>query len=221
MRQTLKHPPQCNAEYGAQYGAEGGAARGAPYPLALKPGGYGAPLTPGRAAGGEYGAEYGAVVSPAAQREAQTITPAAQREAGIQIDAKYVEIRLEDAGRALLALPSTGYTTRLRVSHLEVVQNMAEAYGWTEKRLRPPMPSAAAIDRMDAAYAWLALIPDGKFVIRRIVAARSLVHPLTDRHLFPWRRLGDALGADHKAVQRWWSQGVDMIARRLLDMAAT
>jgi len=37
------------------------------------------------------------------------------------------------------------------------------------------------------------------------------VHPLTDRHLYPWRRLGDAIGADHKAVQRWWGQGIDII----------
>ena len=64
---------------------------------------------------------------------------------------------------------------------------------------------------MDEAYAWLALIPQEKYVLRRLVAARSLVHPLTDRHLYPWRRLADAIGADHKAVQRWWAQGIDLI----------
>ena len=189
MRQTLKTTP----EYGAAYGAENGAARGAPYPLAVKPGGYGAPPSAGCAVGRGNGAEYGAVV----------------------INVEYITWRLEEAGWSLLSLPNTGYSTRLRTSALDVVRDMADAYGWTEKRLRPPMPSAAAIDRMDDAYGWLALIPDGKYVIRRIVAARSLVHPLTERHLFPWRRLGDALGADHKAVQRWWGQGVDFIVSGL------
>ena len=189
MRQTPPQPP----ENGAQYGAKTGAVRAAPYPLALKPGGYGANPAPGRAGGGEYGAQYGAFVP----------------------NQEYIVQRLEDAGRAILALPATGYTTRLRVSHLDIVQTMTEAYGYTDARLRPPYPAAAAIDAMDEAYAWLALIPDGKFVIRRIVAARSLVHPLTDRHLYPWRRLGNAVGADHKAVQRWWAQGVDFIVAGL------
>lgn len=197
MRQTPPSPP----EYGAEYGAQAGAVRAAPYPLALKPGGYGAAPAQTRAGtpqyGPEYGAEYGA------------------EHGALVIDAKYIEIRLEDAGRALLALPNSGHSTRLRSSALEVVQDMREAYGWSESRLRPPVPSAAAIDAMDKAYAWLALIPDAKYVLRRIVAARSLVHPLTDRHLFPWRRLGTALGADHKAIQRWWSQGIDLIVGQL------
>jgi len=68
---------------------------------------------------------------------------------------------------------------------------------------------------MDMAYGWLRLIPDENYVLRRIVAARSLVHPLTDRHLYPWRRLAAALGADHKAVQRWHRTGVEWVVRGL------
>jgi hypothetical protein len=37
------------------------------------------------------------------------------------------------------------------------------------------------------------------------------VSPVTERHLFSWRRLGGVLGADHKAVQRWHAQGIDML----------
>jgi hypothetical protein len=47
------------------------------------------------------------------------------------------------------------------------------------------------------------------------LAPRALVHPLTDRHIYPWRRLGAALGADHKAVQRWHAQGIDLIVAGL------
>jgi hypothetical protein len=63
------------------------------------------------------------------------------------------------------------------------------------------------------------LIPLDRYVLRRVVGARSLVHPITDRHLFPWRRLGKALGADHKAIQRWHAQGIAMIVTALKGMS--
>ena len=59
------------------------------------------------------------------------------------------------------------------------------------------------------------LIPLDRYVVRRIVGARSLVHPITLRHLFPWRRLAAAIGADHKAVQRWHAQGINLIVAAL------
>ena len=55
------------------------------------------------------------------------------------------------------------------------------------------------------------LIPRDRSVLRRIVGARALINPLTDRYLYPWRRLGSMIGADHKAVQRWHAVGIDMI----------
>ena len=176
-------------DHGAVNGAKSGADRAAPYPPALKPGGYGASRPNGRAGSPDYGAQNGAFVPTK----------------------EYLTVRLEEAGRALIALPHSGYSPRLRQSNLELVRSAIEAYGWAERRIRPPIPTPEAIDAMDEAYAWLALIPQEKYVIRRLVAARSLVHPLTDRHLYPWRRLGDAIGADHKAVQRWWAQGIDII----------
>ena len=133
------------------------------------------------------------------------------------IGADYVVYRLEEAGATLLALPGTGWSTRLRSSSLEIVRTALEAYGWTEARIRPAVPSAEKITRMDEALAWIPLIPLDRYVLRRVVGARSLVHPLTDRHLYPWRRLGTALGADHKAVQRWHAQGIVAIVRALQD----
>ena len=75
--------------------------------------------------------------------------------------------------------------------------------------------SADKITRMDEAMSWIPLIPLDRHVLRRVVGARSLVHPITDRHLFAWRRLGKALGADHKAVQRWHAQAIAMIVAAL------
>jgi len=132
-------------------------------------------------------------------------------------DAELVIYRLEEAGATLLALPGSGWSTRLRSSSLEIVRAAIESYGWTAKRIRPPIPSAARITRMDAAMGWIPLIPLDRYLLRRIVGARSLVHPITERHLYPWRRLAAAIGADHKAVQRWHAQGIDLIVARLND----
>ena len=134
------------------------------------------------------------------------------------VDADYVSYRLEEAGATLLALPGTGWSTRLRLSSIEIVRTALEAYGWEVARIRPAVPSADKIDRMDEAMAWISLIPDNRYVLRRVVGARSLVHPITDRHLYSWRRLGVVLGADHKAVQRWHAQAIAMIVMALHEV---
>jgi hypothetical protein len=130
-------------------------------------------------------------------------------------DAELVIYRLEEAGAALLAIPGSGWSTRLRSSSLEIVRTAIESYGWTASHIRPPVPSAERITRMDEAMSWISLIPIDRYVLRRIVGARSLVHPITQRHLYPWRRLAAALGADHKAVQRWHGQGIALIVGAL------
>ncbi|MBS0560770.1 MAG: hypothetical protein JSR21_12015 [Proteobacteria bacterium] len=146
-------------------------------------------------------------------------TEAAQAAAGHRggrpADAAFVIARLEEAGETLLSLPATGWSTRLRTSSLDIVRSALENYGWSESRVRPPVPSSARITQMDEAYAWIRAIPVENYVLRRIVGARSLINPVTGRYVFPWRRLGAALGADHKAVQRWHGQGIAMIVAAL------
>ena len=126
--------------------------------------------------------------------------------------------RLEAAGATLLALPARGYSTLLRQMKFDIVHTALEAYGWQSAVARPPVPSAAAISAMDEAFGWLALIPETRYVMRRIVGARALVHPLTERHLYPWRRLGTMLGADHKSVQRWHGQAIALLAVELAKL---
>jgi hypothetical protein len=132
-----------------------------------------------------------------------------------RLGAEMIVLRLEDAGATLLAMPHTGYSTRLRQMRFDIVHTALEAYGWAESPIRAPGPDAEAITAMDEAFGWLALIPEAKFVLRRILGARALVHPLTRRHLFPWRRLAGLLGADHKSVQRWHRDAVDHLVRAL------
>ncbi len=131
-----------------------------------------------------------------------------------QATAEWVISRLEEAGATLMALPPTGYTTHLKTSRLDWVQDAVEAYG-LDSRFRPPVPPPERVTRMDEAMAWLALIPEDKFVLRRVVGARAMISPLSGKHLFSWRQLGVSLHADHKAVQRWHANGIDMIVSAL------
>ena len=135
-------------------------------------------------------------------------------------DAAFVVARLEEAGRALLSLPNTGPSTRLVQSGLEWVRDAADQAAHNRARLRPAVPDAATITRMDQALAWIPLIPIEKYVLRRVVGARSLVNPMTGRHLYSWRRIALAVGADHKAMQRWHAQGIDIIVSQLARGAA-
>lgn len=131
------------------------------------------------------------------------------------LEGEMVIFRLEEAGRTLLALPQTGYSTRMRTGALDFVKTALECHGHGEGKIRPAVPSAGEITRMDEAMGWITLIPRERHVLRRIVGARSLVNPMTERHLFTWRRLAGVVGADHKAVQRWHRQGIDLIVRAL------
>lgn len=131
------------------------------------------------------------------------------------LDSDDVTYRLEEAGATLLALPGSEWKWRHHSASVDIMRTALESYGWSSDRVRPPAPGPEKIARMNEALSWLSLIPQEKYVLRRVVGARSLVHPITDRHLFPWRRLGAALGADHKAVQRWHAQGIEMIVKAL------
>lgn len=127
-----------------------------------------------------------------------------------------VNLELEKAGATLLALPMSGHSTRLRAGGLDFVRDQIEAYGWVDLPLRPAAPSSRAISRMDEALSWLALIPDDRTILRRIVGSRALVHPVTDRHLFSWRRLGNLLQIDYKTAQMWHADGIDLIVAGLV-----
>jgi hypothetical protein len=82
------------------------------------------------------------------------------------------------------------------------------------------LPSASRISRMDTAMGYLALIPQDRYLLRRIVGCRALVHPISGRHLYSWRRLAELLRADHKAIQRWHAEGIRIIIFALRRIAA-
>ncbi len=127
---------------------------------------------------------------------------------------------LEEAGATLLSLPPSGFSPALKTSALPMLREAAEGYGWSAIEIRPPMPSASRISRMDRVLGYLGLVPQDRYLLRRIVGCRALVHPISGRHLFSWRRLAELLGADHKAIQRWHAEGVRIIIFALRRQAA-
>jgi hypothetical protein len=134
---------------------------------------------------------------------------------GRAISEDEIEMRLEAAGATLLAMPAQGYSTGMRQMRFDIVHTALEAYGWQNATMRPPAPAATAVTEMDEAFGWLGLIPEQSYLLRRILGARALVHPLTGRHLYPWRRLAALVGADHKSVQRWHRNGIKMLVAAL------
>lgn len=123
--------------------------------------------------------------------------------------------QFEDAGRSLLRMPQAGFGTGARNFWPEIVRDKTEAYGYDEEQVRPGPPSAGAITRMDEVFRWLARIPHDRFVLRRIVGLRALVNPMTDRHLWSWVKIGDAIHANRNAVSLWHAQGIDLIVASL------
>lgn len=126
---------------------------------------------------------------------------------------RIVTLRLEQAGRTMLSLPEGGYRPGMKTGGLDFVRAAVEAYGWTDECLRPAAPSCRAITEMDEAYGWLALIPEDRPTVRRVVSARTLVSPLDGRHIYPWRRLAKVIQSHHTQVQRWHAEGIrDIVA---------
>lgn len=146
--------------------------------------------------------------------------PRSARQPGEAAEFDHLVACLEEAGATLLSLPAQGFSPRLRTTTLPILREAAEAYGWSLAQLRPPMPSAARISRMDQTMSYLSLIPQDRYLLRRIVGCRALVHPLNGRHLFSWRRLAELVGADHKAVQRWHAEGIRLILAALRQQAS-
>ena len=132
------------------------------------------------------------------------------------VDPAFVVAHLECAGKTLLALPHSGFSTLLKTSSLNSEMAAVSACGWfSGSAAKCPRPTSRAIDAMDNTMMWLWYIPQDMTVLRRCVGARSLVNPITDKHIYSWRRLGDFMGVDHKTAKRWHADGVRYIVNAL------
>lgn len=141
------------------------------------------------------------------------------------IDADTVIARLEEATSTILAMP--GGMPRGGLKVCDYGYDTAFFDEWAEGETKPaesgviaglskkPAPSAASITRADEIITWLGLIPANRYVLRKIVAARSMIKWTTGKHVNSWRKIGLTLGADYKAIQRWHAQGIKIIVDAL------
>jgi hypothetical protein len=128
----------------------------------------------------------------------------------------WIVARLEQAGATLIALRVARIGPQEPRSGLpEPVREVSASYGWSKATPRSAAPCGAAIDAMDEALSWVGYIPESRYVLRRIVNARCLVSPTTQRHLYTWSAIGRLIGADRRAVQRWHAQGITLICAGL------
>lgn len=137
-----------------------------------------------------------------------------------RVDAEFVIHKLERAGATLLAMRTRSpMPAPYRCALPEPLRDIYDVWDWKEPATswdnRPAIPNAAAVTAMDRTFRWLSLIDSTRHVLRRIVAIRSLVNPITGKHVIPWRRLGVVIHSDHHAAQRWHAEGIRLIVARL------
>ena len=129
--------------------------------------------------------------------------------------AHMVEHRLFEAGFTLACLPAHGIRPSSRCAAWgETLMDLDDLLSLTaESEIRPPMPSAAAISRMDEAFDWVQSIQDAGH--RRVVLLWMMIHPLTRRHRYSWRQIGDTMGKNHHTIKSWFHRGLASITKKI------
>jgi hypothetical protein len=121
---------------------------------------------------------------------------------------------LEWAGQKLLALNmKSPYPVGTHVSWPEFAQDHRTAYGYTQERLRPASPSGLEITLMDEILTLPDLIENQLW--RRVVHARLLVTPLSQKYLYSWAKIAVLIHSDRKTVARYYNHGLREIAELL------
>ena len=139
-----------------------------------------------------------------------------------------VRQRLEEAGRTLMLLPipKHGFPDRVRshwpdtFSQMEDVfialvgaaEQVKQDFARSHNTVRMT-PSARDVARMDEALEWLWRISDPRK--RRLCMARALIHPVSDRHIASYRKLGRLFGLHHDTVRAWHDRTLSQLSQAL------
>jgi hypothetical protein len=136
----------------------------------------------------------------------KTVSPRERMAATSAITPELIKTRFEEAAETLRALPlNSRDRPEARLSRWpDVVHQAILAYGWTAARVRPPVPSPAAIDRLEETLSWLWPLGDAE---RRLVMARA--------YRLPWRRIEDLDGRSERTLRNVHARVLSEIAARL------
>ena len=131
-------------------------------------------------------------------------------------DAAFVEAELLAAGRTLLALHVSGVRPAgFRSGMPAVVWDADDLAGWLLEDVPPGAPTARDITHMDRVLNWIQLLGRDQVVKKRIVGARALCRPGSDRPMLSWRTIAVKVRASHEAVRLWHGQAIGTITERL------
>lgn len=129
--------------------------------------------------------------------------------------AQAVEQRLFDAGFTLACLPAHGIRpATYRAAWGDTLMDLEDLLVLSaDSELRPPMPTASDISKMDEAMAWVQGIPD--IGHRKAVLIWMMIHPLTRRHRYSWRQIAEMMGSNHHTVKSWFHRGLASITKKI------
>lgn len=114
---------------------------------------------------------------------------------------------LEWGGSRLLAMNIRGTRpASFRSFWPDYGDEATSAYGYTQERLRPALPSSHEIALMDQIATLPSLITD--VLQRRIVSSRSLVTPVAGRYLFSWVKIATLLHMERRTVAALYVKGL-------------
>ena len=121
---------------------------------------------------------------------------------------------LEYAGSRLLALGiSSPFPKEPTIAWPAYAQDKAEAYGYTGEKLRPARPGRFEIDLMDEILEFPSLVADIR--TRRIINARALVAPVSDRYIYSWSKIAFMLHTSSSQVKRLHGLGLKEIVGKI------
>ncbi len=106
--------------------------------------------------------------------------------------------RLNEAASVLRRLPSgSRYERPFLTSWPDYKSDPNTAYGYDDVKVKPPIPSPAAIQRMEEVLVWLQRIPVEH---RRLLWFRA--------EGWSWRKLGRYFGCGSRQVRLRWRDGI-------------
>lgn len=125
-----------------------------------------------------------------------------------------LQLWLEWAGAKFLSLNLSSPLPRgPRVSWPAFAQNHRTAYGYTQERLRAAHVTGHEVTLMDQLLLLPGLVTN--ITTRRIINARILVTPVSNRYVYSWVRLAHMLHSDRRKIARLYDNGLSEIIRRL------
>jgi hypothetical protein len=121
-----------------------------------------------------------------------------------------IQSLLEWAGEKLLSLPIRNAKPQSYKNNWPEFKQLPNQ-DFSHKSFRPSPPNGNEIDTLDKIFDLILILPNP--TIRRIIQARSLINPISHRHLYPWLTISEFLNLDRRTVKRHYDFGLNQIAR--------